>query len=118
MSNRFQFFFWSVVALALAAWAWQDFSAIKVALAVLAAIYGVLHLLKHRLLQRGLELSAQEIAVYESQLIEATPLIVELINAHVPVRDIARQVEERFGLPQDVTLRYIIALGRYHPETG
>lgn len=87
----------------------RDFS---MPLWILCAIFGVLQLYLWFATQRRLFLSDAEVSQWGGQLESATPTILELARNQTPVRDIAASVEESHGIPVDVTLRYIIALGQ------
>lgn len=113
MSTRTQAILWLVAAVALAVWSVLDFSLFKPVLAVLAAIYGVLLLVKERIVQHRVDLSPEELEAYGERLSAATPLIVEELGKGRHVSVIAKQVKRDHDVPEDVTLRYIIALGRY-----
>lgn len=82
----------------------------------LFAVFGALQLLLWRATSKSLTLSDAEVAEWGSKLEAATPLILEAARARTPVRDIAGAVEEVHGIPVDVTLRYIIALGHQPTE--
>jgi len=118
MTARVQAVFWTLVGAALATWAAFSFSIFKVALAVLAFVYAGLQVLRHRIIRRRLQLSPAEVATYGERLSQATPEILALWDEQHDVADIARQMEERFDLPRDVTLKYIIALGRFQRRRG
>lgn len=113
MSTRTQAILWLLASLALFAWAFIDFSLFKPILAGLALTYGVLLIVKDRIVQTRVSLSPDELELFGEQLSEATPLIVEELSKGRHVSVIARAVKKQHDVPEDVTLRYIIALGRY-----
>ncbi len=80
---------------------------------ILFAAYAGLQYAIYRSSKRGFELSDKEVAKWGDKLEVATPKILDLYAERTPVRDIAKAVEKTHGIPQDVTLRYIIALARY-----
>lgn len=79
---------------------------------ILCAIFGCLQLYLWFATQRRLVLSDAEVSQWGAQLEAVTPIIVEQARAKTPVREIASSLEETHGIPVDVTLRYIIALGQ------
>jgi hypothetical protein len=84
---------------------------------VLSLIYGALQYYIWQGTQQRLPLTNAELKVWGSRLERATPAILEMYQASETVGAIAQKVEETYGLPQEITLRYIIALGQ-HLETG
>ncbi|MGM0576608.1 MAG: hypothetical protein ACQEXJ_12835 [Myxococcota bacterium] len=86
---------------------------VSIPLWVLAAIYAVLQLWIWNNTREKLELTDEEVEEWGPKLEEATPDILEQWEAHTPAKDIAERVEQRHGIPPQVTLRYMIALGRY-----
>ncbi len=88
-------------------------SNISLPLWILAAIYGALQLYLWRMTRRGLALTVDELSTWGDKLEDATPNIVRGYQAHKPVGEIAREIESSHGIPKDVTLRYIIALGKH-----
>ncbi len=83
---------------------------------ILFAVFGGLQLLLWRATRNSLTLSDAEVTQWGARLEAATPAILEQAKARTPVRDIAAAVEEAHGIPVDVTLRYIIALGHQAVE--
>lgn len=80
---------------------------------VLAAIYAGLQFWIWNLTKRRLVLSDDEVARWGDKLEQATPAILRMYSQHLPVGEIAGSVEASHGIPPDVTLRYIIALGQH-----
>ena len=78
---------------------------------ILCAVFGALQLYLWYATHSRLTLSDAEVATWGSKLEAATPTIVERARASTPVREIADQVMADHGIPVDVTLRYIIAMG-------
>ena len=62
---------------------------------------------------RKVTLSDEEVRDWGEALSAVTPMILEAYANQTSVRDIAEAVKEQKGVPVDVTLRYIIALGHY-----
>ena len=91
----------------------RDFS---MPLWILCAIFGVLQLYLWFATQKRLFLSDSEVEEWGSLLEGVTPAILEQARARTPVRDIASSLKESHGIPEDVTLRYIIALGQTERE--
>ncbi|GMV43632.1 MAG: hypothetical protein AMXMBFR64_53480 [Myxococcales bacterium] len=113
MSTRTQAILWLLASTALFAWTIIDFSLFKPILGALAAIYGILLIVKDRIVQTRVSLTPEELERYGERLSESTPLIVEELGKGRHVSVIAKAVKKEHDVPEDVTLRYIIALGRY-----
>ena len=113
MSKRVQAILWWMGALGLLIWAAFDPSVFKFALAALAAIYGGLVMAQDLIIRRGTNLSQGELKTWGQHLSNATPDILELSELGNPPGDIAERIHDAHGLPPEVTLKYIIALGRY-----
>lgn len=118
MSSKVQAILWYGLAIIMAVWTAVDFYAMRAVLGVLATIMGALMWMKHRLIRRELNLTENELESWRAQLIDATPVILEMSQAKRPVTEIAEEVEKRLGLPREVTLKYIIALGTYQEQSG
>ncbi|NUN12177.1 MAG: hypothetical protein HUU55_00920 [Myxococcales bacterium] len=118
MSSKAQAILWYGVAIVMAVWTMFDFYAMRAVLGVLALIMGTLMWIKHRMIRRELNLTENELESWRTQLIDATPVILEMSQAKRPVTEIAEEVEKKLGLPREVTLKYIIALGRYQEQSG
>ncbi|MEZ4266084.1 MAG: hypothetical protein R3F39_06880 [Myxococcota bacterium] len=80
---------------------------------MLLAIYAALQLWFWSATRERMDLSEDEVAKWGPKLEEATPDILKQWQAKTPVKDIAATVEADHGIPVDVTLRYIIALGKH-----
>ena len=78
---------------------------------ILCAVFGVLQLYLWYATRSRLTLSEDEVKTWGTKLEAATPAILEQARAATPVRAIADQVKVDHGIPVDVTLRYIIAMG-------
>lgn len=78
---------------------------------ILCTVFGVLQMYLWYVTRSRLSLSDKEVAQWGSKLEKATATILEQAKSSTPVREIATQVEATHGIPVDVTLRYIIALG-------
>lgn len=109
---------WLLVAAALGVWAYADFTWIKAVLAALSLIYGALQLVQSKMVATKLVLSPQELQQYGDKLSEATPAILRMNAQKMSVREIADNLEQSFGLPRLITLKYIIALGDYARGSG
>lgn len=82
----------------------------------LAGAYGLLQLLVWHWTRKGIKLSDKEVRRWGPALERATPEIMERISAGTSVKIIASELQDREGIPKDVTLRYIIAMGSYDEE--
>jgi len=80
---------------------------------ILVAVYAGLQFWSWRLTKERLALSDDEVARWGDKLEQATPKILRLYEDGRPVGEIAREIETSHGIPQDVTLRYIIALAQF-----
>lgn len=80
---------------------------------VLSAVYGALQVYIWQATQRHIPLSDAEIATWGTKLEEATPTILEMVQSQQKVSDIARETEKSHGVPPEITIRYIIALGQH-----
>ncbi|MDP6946721.1 MAG: hypothetical protein QF464_21405 [Myxococcota bacterium] len=78
---------------------------------ILCAVFGLLQFYLWYATRSRLSLSDEEVSQWGAKLEVATPAILEQAKASKPVKAIAEMVEEDYGIPVDVTLRYIIALG-------
>lgn len=85
---------------------------------VLAALYAGLQFLQWHLTKKKLVLSDAEVAQWGDKLEQATPAILRLYGQHLPVKQVAAEVETSHGIPPDVTLRYIIALAQHAQQAG
>lgn len=79
-------------------------------LGILAAVYGGLLLLQHRITQKNLHLTDEEVAQYGETLEKVTPTIIEMLKQRRRIKHIANTLQHSDGLPHDITCRYIIAL--------
>lgn len=85
---------------------------------ILVALYAALQFWLWNATRNKLTLSDDEVARWGAKLELATPQILREIAAKTRVREIAGDVERDHGIPADVTLRYIIALGSLPQEGG
>lgn len=84
----------------------------------LAAIYSAIQFSLFNLTRKKLELSEAELKKWGKKLEEVTPKILREYENKTPVREIAEKIKQSDGIPKDVTLRYIIALGRHAASMG
>ncbi|MFT7581498.1 MAG: hypothetical protein ACI9MR_003175 [Myxococcota bacterium] len=94
-------------------WFIVQIGSFRFALWILVAIYAGLQLLIWRTQRKHLALSDKEVAKWGDKLEVATPDILEMYRERRPVADIAKALDANHGIPQDVTLRYIIALAHH-----
>ena len=80
---------------------------------ILFAVYGALQLLVWHMTRKGIDLTPDEVERWGAVLERVTPKILADHAAHKSVRDIAKEIESSDGIPEHVTLRYIVALARY-----
>lgn len=79
---------------------------------VLLSVYGAIQLWAWSMTERGAVLSDEEVAKWGEVLTEITPALITDLESGTPVTDVAEKLEKEHGLPVDVTLRYVIALGQ------
>lgn len=82
----------------------------------LFAVYSALQFIVWRGSRGRTELTDAEVTRWGPKLEQVTPTILAMYGQRTHVRDIARELEQSHGLPQDVTLRYIVALARHVRE--
>ena len=79
---------------------------------ILLSVYGAIQLWSWNMTERGAVLSDEEVAAWGEVLAEITPTLITALESGTPVSEVAAKLKEERGLPVDVTLRYIIALGQ------
>lgn len=79
---------------------------------ILLSVYGAIQLWAWSMTERGAVLSDEEVAAWGEVLAEITPTLIASLESGTPVSEVAAKLKEERGLPVDVTLRYIIALGQ------
>lgn len=79
---------------------------------VLVVIFGGLNLLNYHILYDQSLFTEEEAAKYSGMLEQAVPAIVDGIQVGTPVEDIANRVEQDYGIPPLITMKYILTLGR------
>ena len=84
---------------------------------ILSAIYGALQVYIWQATQKHVPLTEAEISAWGGKLEEATPTILEMVQKQEKVGDIAIAIEKQHGVPPEITIRYIIALGQ-HLQAG
>lgn len=84
---------------------------------ILSAIYGALQVYIWQATQKHVPLTDAEISVWGDKLEKATPVILEMVQKQEKVGDVALTVEKEQGIPPEITIRYIIALGQ-HLQAG
>ena len=75
--------------------------------------YALLTLLRLSLIRRRIELSQAQLHQWGPSLERATPAIIDGLDRKMPVARIAARIKEKEGIPEEITLKYLIALGRY-----
>ena len=80
---------------------------------ILALIYGALQLYIWQATQQRLPLTHEEVVIWGPRLEEATPTMLEMYQGEHKVSEIADRVEKSYGIPPEITLRYIIALAKH-----
>jgi len=85
---------------------------VTIPLWALLALYAGLQLWSWRLTERGAVLSDEEVERWGETLTEITPNLIAELEAGRSVTEVAEMLRTQHGLPVDVTLRYVIALGQ------
>jgi hypothetical protein len=88
-------------------------TSVAIPLWLLAAIFAGLQFYLWHATRRHLTLSDEEVSRWGDDLAKATPTILSQAEDKIPVRDIAETIQTSHGIPIDVTLRYIIAMGHH-----
>ena len=81
--------------------------------AFIAGGCGILFTVQHALVQKQMALSASELSAYGAQLSDAAAEILALSEKKMRAHEIAEQIKATHDVPIDITLKYIIALGKY-----
>ena len=76
-------------------------------------VYGIVLIVQDRMVRSQVSLSTKELEKWGDRLAASTPFIVEQLEGQKTPAGIAKQVEKDRGVPQEITLRYIIALAAY-----
>ena len=106
---------WTLAAVFGTGAAFPD-SFLLLSLAIIAILCGVLFTVQDAIVKRRMALSTTELDAYGNLLADATPEILEMSEKDVGASDIARQIKSTHGVPEEITLKYIIALGKYSEE--
>ncbi len=80
--------------------------------------YSILSLVRLTMLRRRMDLTPEELERWGPTLEEVTGRILDGLGRGWPPSRVADELHEERGLPQEVTLKYIIALGKYLSEQG
>ena len=111
--------FWLVVGgiLAIAAFIKPEWFVLQLPwfdlpVAILAIAYGTINLVLWQQTKRSLALSSEDVETYGERLSEITPGILHHWDKGMSVKLIAVKYEKERGIPQRVTLLYIIELLR------
>ena len=96
----------SGVGVTLSSWIWFG-------LGMFLLVYGIVLIVQDRMVRSQVSLSTKELEKWGDRLAASTPFIVEQLEGQETPAAIAKQVEEDRGVPQEITLRYIIALAAY-----
>ena len=93
---------------------WGSFGGIVwIALGIPLLLYGIVLIVQDRMVRGKVELSEKDIQQWGERLSAGTPEMLELLEAGETPLFVARTLEEGRGIPQEITLRYIIALGNH-----
>ena len=79
---------------------------------ILLCVYGAIQLWAWSMTERGAVLSEEEVEKWGEVLTEITPSLIAAIEKGTSISEVAKKLESERGLPVDVTLRYVIALGQ------
>lgn len=85
----------------------------------LGLFFAFLLTLRNLLLKREFQLDERELHDFGDKLVECTPAILKMIESGTPVKQIAEKFNKSHGIPVLVTMKYIIALGKFSkPAAG
>jgi len=93
-------------------WFSIDLTVFRLPIWILVFPYGALNIIYHYMEKRACRLSDEEIIEWGRKLEDAVPEIIDLIGQKVSIKEIAARMETTRGIPQLITLKYIIALGK------
>ena len=113
LSKRAQGFLWIFLSVGLLVWSILSYSSILVACCALSLLYGVMCLVQSSMVERRMVLNAGELDQFGARLTDATPAIIAALEQGSTPGEIAEQMSKIHQLPAEITLKYIIALGRY-----
>lgn len=92
-----------------------DFGVLRI-LGVPAALYGVVLIVQDRMVRKRVEFTAEELERWGERLSAGTPEILQMLEEGATLHEVGRAMERDRGLPPEMTLRYIVALGGYQKE--
>jgi hypothetical protein len=119
MRRKLEAWFWLGAGAALViAGEWYSWTTVKILgfsfnLGWLAVTYGFLLSLRNAILKRFATISDRELHDFADKLVEATPRLVEWLDAGERPAELARRLKDSDGIPEALTLKYILALGNY-----
>lgn len=92
-------------------WFIVEIGGFRFPLGILLVAYAGLQYVTHRLTRTHTSsLTMEELQAYGGTLEAATPEIVELLSEGRGIQPIAKTIKERHSVPEDVTMRYIVAV--------
>ena len=103
----------TAVALGLAAYAFHDGSLLAGVAAAIFLGLALMFTVQAQILKREMVLGQDELERWGDALSEATPEILERTGAGEHALVIAKAMESARGIPREVILKYIIALGKH-----
>ncbi len=110
--------FWGVAGIAMllssffVPWFDIDFTFFKLNLGWFALVYAALLLVRNLFLKQELELTPRELHDFGDTLSEVTPSILELAENGARPKEIAARLKSSHGLPELVSLKYMVALSK------
>ena len=81
-------------------------------------LLGGMYLWYHAWVQKNLKLTREEIERYLDKLEAAMPTILHMLEKGRSVREVAVRLEEEYGIPKVVTLKFIIEMGEQWKSGG
>ena len=83
-----------------------------------AIVYAGVLTTKNLMLRPHLEMTPRELHDFGGKLEKATPQIVEMIADGAATKDVANAMFREYGIPEETTLKYIIAVAKYQKKHG
>jgi len=93
-------------------WFAIDFTFFRLNLGWFAVLYSALHVWRNLTLQREMALTDRELHDYGERLSAVTPLILDRAAQGVRPRAIAAELVGQHGIPELVSLKYMVALSK------
>lgn len=109
----FKGFLWCLLGVILLGIGVTQSSWIWLGLGIFLLLYGITLIVQDRMVRSQVGLSTKDLELWGDRLAAGTPFIVSELESGATSVSIANQLEKDRGLPKEITLRYIIALGEH-----